>query len=529
MSKDITDISQSLENAAITDDNLIDLSQDDEPSVASSTVDNLEHNKKLDIRSEPDTKQEELSDTSKQRAPTPPPKETANSTRQFQADMPTFDFHRFLEQMKEPSASHIARYTKGFIAAFHRREAWTVNEQIKFIQDFLNVSMETVHVSEDVVLNDSTQFTYVRMRDCDVWRDISEKEFENAKEGMEKLVMNRLYNVTFSPSTMDDKEKDEILHHKINIFRWIREEHLDIPMTDDNDSFLAFAESELLKMNNYKAPRDKLICILNCCKVIFGLMKHMEGDEGADVFLPLLIYVVIRANPPKLISNVQYISRFRNPDHLRSEAGYYLTNLMGAIEFIETMDVNSLSISQEEFDRNIEKTMAELDQEQPPPVLDDDKKQVSYENAVHPIHAKKQQQKEQPLIDLGTDIAQKSIHFVERLFSDSSASNSETETSSTSPSQKQRRQHHHHHQHHSDSYVPDEPSSLSQELPVPENMVTPELAASRVVEAASTQDSHKIFDENLSTIVSMFPNIEPGVCFMILQASEGKLPQTIER
>jgi hypothetical protein len=104
---------------------------------------------------------------------------------------------------------------------------------------------------------------------------------------------------------MDDKEKDEILHHKINIFRWIREEHLDIPVTDDNDSFLTFAESELLKMNNYKAPRDKLICILNCCKVIFGLMKHIKGDEGADVFLPLLIYVVIRANPPKLISNVQ--------------------------------------------------------------------------------------------------------------------------------------------------------------------------------------------------------------------------------
>lgn len=87
---------------------------------------------------------------------------------------------------------------------------------------------------------------------------------------------------------MDDKEKDEILHHKINIFRWIREEHLDIPITKDNDSFLVFAESgksyyvklssthisnthiELLKMNNYKAPRDKLICILNCCKVIFG-------------------------------------------------------------------------------------------------------------------------------------------------------------------------------------------------------------------------------------------------------------------
>lgn len=37
-------------------------------------------------------------------------------------------------------------------------------------------------------------------------------------------------------------------------------------------------------------------------------MKHMEGDEGADVFLPLLIYVVIRANPPRLISNLQYVN-----------------------------------------------------------------------------------------------------------------------------------------------------------------------------------------------------------------------------
>jgi hypothetical protein len=31
------------------------------------------------------------------------------------------------------------------------------------------------------------------MRECDVWKDMSEDEFENAKEGMEKLLMNRLY------------------------------------------------------------------------------------------------------------------------------------------------------------------------------------------------------------------------------------------------------------------------------------------------------------------------------------------------
>lgn len=34
--------------------------------------------------------------------------------------------------------------------------------------------------------------------------------------------------------------------------------------------FLEFAQRELVKINQYKAPRDKLICVLNSCKVIFG-------------------------------------------------------------------------------------------------------------------------------------------------------------------------------------------------------------------------------------------------------------------
>lgn len=45
--------------------------------------------------------------------------------------------------------------------------------------------------------------------------------------------------------------------------------------------------------------------------------------------MPLLIYVVLHANPAYLISNVQFIQRFRNQDKLRGEAGYYLSSLVG--------------------------------------------------------------------------------------------------------------------------------------------------------------------------------------------------------
>lgn len=61
-----------------------------------------------------------------------------------------------------------------------------------------------------------------------------------------------------------------------------------------------------------------------------GLLKNTKkGDTSADSFVPLLIYVVLQANPEHLVSNIQYILRFRNQEKLGGEAGYYLSSLVG--------------------------------------------------------------------------------------------------------------------------------------------------------------------------------------------------------
>ncbi|KAJ1877904.1 hypothetical protein LPJ66_012001, partial [Kickxella alabastrina] len=48
---------------------------------------------------------------------------------------------------------------------------------------------------------------------------------------------------------------------------------------------------------------------------------------------------------------------------MQSEAGYYVTNLQGAVAFIESMDASCLSITQEEFDKHIEMTIWEMELE----------------------------------------------------------------------------------------------------------------------------------------------------------------------
>lgn len=60
-----------------------------------------------------------------------------------------------------------------------------------------------------------------------------------------------------------------------------------------------------------------------------GLLRNTKkADTSADSFIPLLIYVVLQANPDHLVSNIQYILRFRNQDKLGGEAGYYLSSLV---------------------------------------------------------------------------------------------------------------------------------------------------------------------------------------------------------
>ncbi|KAF3030128.1 hypothetical protein E8E15_011300 [Penicillium rubens] len=283
-----------------------------------------------------------------------------------------FDFHRFLEQLRHRTADPVAKFLRSFLMEFGKKQ-WMVHEQVKIISDFLT-------------------FITNKMAMCEIWRDISDSEFDNAKEGMEKLVMNRLYSQTFAPAIpapptiprsasrsrrrelerlhgpwrrgqhQEDIERDDILAQKIRIYSWVNETHLDIPtVSGGGRRFLNLAQQELSKINGYRAPRDKVICILNCCKVIFGLLKNSKkADTSADSFIPLLIYVVLHANPDHLVSNIQYILRFRNQDKLGGEAGYYISSLSGAIQFIETLDRTSLTVSDEDFERNVEAAVSAI-------------------------------------------------------------------------------------------------------------------------------------------------------------------------
>lgn len=83
-------------------------------------------------------------------------------------------------------------------------------------------------------------------------------------------------------------------------------------------------------MDSKRAPQDKLTYVSRACNYLYKSIHSSKKEPAtADDLLSCLIYSTLKANPPRLWSNLQYITRFCNPRRLMTgESGYYFTSLV---------------------------------------------------------------------------------------------------------------------------------------------------------------------------------------------------------
>ncbi|TFK12991.1 putative aarF domain-containing protein kinase 1 [Platysternon megacephalum] len=261
------------------------------------------------------------------------PSPSINRQVSIETDRASKEFIEFLKTCHK-SGQDIYKQCKIFLEAMHHKRELNIEEQSEYAQDFYQNVAEKLQTRSKV----------------------SPEKVEKAMDQIEKYIMTRLYKYVFCPETTDDEKKDLVVQKRIRALHWVTPQMLCVPVNEEIpevSDMVVKAITDIIEMDSKRVPRDKLACITQCSKHIFNAIKITKNEPAsADDFLPTLIYIVLKGNPPRLQSNIQYITRFCNPSRLMTgEDGYYFTNLCCAVAFIEKLDAQSLNLSQEDFDR----------------------------------------------------------------------------------------------------------------------------------------------------------------------------------
>jgi hypothetical protein len=177
------------------------------------------------------------------------------------------------------------------------------------------------------------------------------------EEAVERRACEKIYNRIYRHRSTDDAERDDKLRSRTAALAvvGIGLKELGIEVDEDGKAsqerdekvklWLEDARLGLSKMSDEQYPKGKLDHLEAAHKSIVDTLSHFRSSSSsADEILPTLIYTLITAPTEGLdvISNFNFIQRFRSVDKIDGEAAYCLTNLEAAITFLETVDLASL-------------------------------------------------------------------------------------------------------------------------------------------------------------------------------------------
>ena len=201
----------------------------------------------------------------------------------------------FLEKIRTPEAKDVVKELSSFLRQFVLRfeSLDTMKKQGDYIHEFID-SMKEKLVSSHAL-----------------WKKCSAEESADIVEGLERYITIKLYKLIFPPAVpvmVGEKrplhvQQDEELSAKIDSLWFLDKSHLDIHTSGfvslsfvcvcvylsvwysaslindicinrskQSEENLARAIEELGKINNYKSPKDKVIIIMNCCKILSSLL-----------------------------------------------------------------------------------------------------------------------------------------------------------------------------------------------------------------------------------------------------------------
>lgn len=305
-------------------------------------------------------------------------------------------FASFLETMKSPKATDLVRSIRTFIRTFESQQPHGTRSRSRAAVNTTAVQERNGKLvgsfladMEALIAGHALFGGAVGLNDRDRARKL-----EEGAEGLEKYIMSKLYALTFQVAS-DEVDKDDRCQRLCKALEFLDVNtvigsrrgddegagfdggvgdgggrgdvegdivgagvNAEEPKLDDYcvailDEHIGQAQEHLLSMDKYKAPRDKLVCLMNVQATLEDGIRRVNASDnslsfgGADAFFPMLVLVVVRAMPRALCSNIEYVRRFRAPSRLGGQCDFMLSCLESVALYLDTVDWKDLRIGRE--------------------------------------------------------------------------------------------------------------------------------------------------------------------------------------
>ena len=170
-------------------------------------------------------------------------------------------------------------------------------------------------------------------------------------EKIEDLILRQIYKDVFPP----EQKEDVIFYQRTKCLNWVTPEQLDIKTIYINQ--LGFAIDSIKQIDEARSVLDKLDLIASAHTSVNNTIKFSSGkddDSGQDEMTPILQYIILKAHPKRMHSNINYIKCFLGDSNLTDSKGFLLSQIESAASYINNLNYEILKIPKEEFETQYE-------------------------------------------------------------------------------------------------------------------------------------------------------------------------------
>lgn len=175
------------------------------------------------------------------------------------------------------------------------------------------------------------------------------EELNAIHDDLTNYIVSKIYDKIFPKKRT---KKDIKIYKKCKRLEWIKPKHLIKDQKVINEGLWKTAMDYINEMDNEKTPSNKIKSFGKAYAILQNSITFCTGKDelGVDDSIQVLIYVMLKAKPKRILTNFNYARIYIDPELSKKQFGLLLTQMEMIVTIIENMKYSDLNdVKEQDF------------------------------------------------------------------------------------------------------------------------------------------------------------------------------------